>query len=125
MAVTHPLAIRNGLADHIVDQLDLNAPPGRIVFQTAGDVAVATLTLANPAFGAAVNGTAVAAPITSDASAVGGTIAKARLRQGGGTDIVICSVTGPGGGGDIILNSVIIASGQQVSLSSLSYSAPP
>ncbi len=54
----------------------------------------------------------------------GGTVAKAELRQGGGTAIVLCSVTATGGGGDITLNSVVISAGQQVSITSLTYTAP-
>ena len=124
MAVTHPAAIRTALADYVVDQLDLNTPPGKLIMQTAASAAVATLTFANPAFGAAATGVATANAIVADTNAVGGTIAKAELRQGGGTAIVLCSVTTTGGGGDIQLNSVVISAGQQVSLTSLTYAAP-
>jgi len=124
MAVTHPTAIRTALADFVVDQLDLNTPPGKVIMQTSGGATVATLTFANPAFGAAANGTATANSIVADSNAVGGTIAKAELRQGGATPIVLCSVTATGGGGDIQLNSVVISAGQQVSLTSLTYAAP-
>ena len=124
MSVTHPTAIRTLLADTVVDQIDLNTPPGKIVMQTSGGTTVATLTFSNPAFGPAASGVATAAAITADTSAVGGTVAKAELRQGGGTAIVLCSVTATGGGGDITLNSVIISAGQTVSISSFTYTAP-
>lgn len=124
MAVTHTTTIRNALADYVVDQLDLSTPPGRLVMQTAGGTTVAFLTLSNPAFGSAATGTATASAITADSNAVGGTIAKAELRQGSNTAIVLCSVTATGGGGDIQLNSVVISAGQQVSITSLTYSAP-
>jgi hypothetical protein len=124
MAVTHPTAIRNLIADLVVDQLDLNTPPGKIVMLTGASAVVATLTFGNPAFGASATGTATANAIVADTNAVGGTIAKAELRQGNATPIVLCSVTATGGGGDIQLNSVVISAGQQVSLTSLTYSAP-
>jgi hypothetical protein len=124
MAVTHPTAVRNNIADLVVDQLDEGTPPGTLVLQTSGDVEVATLTFGNPAFGAAASGTATANAITADSSATGGTIAKARWKNAAGTDKVICSVTATGGGGDIQLNSVVTSAGQQVSLSSLTYTAP-
>jgi hypothetical protein len=124
VAVTHPTAVRTGIADHVVDQLDEGTPPGTLVFQTSGDVEVATLTFGNPAFGAAANGVATANAITADASATGGTIAKARLKNAAGTDKIICSVTATGGGGDITLNSVVTSAGQQVSITSLTYTAP-
>jgi hypothetical protein len=124
MAVTHPTAVRNGIADFVVDQLDEGTPPGKLEFQTSGDAHVATLTFSNPAFGAASNGTAVAGAITADSAASAGTIAKARLRNAAGTDKIICSVTATGGGGDIELNSLVVSNGQEVSVSSLTYAAP-
>lgn len=124
MAVTHPTAVRTGIADFVVDQLDEGTPPGTLVLQTSGDVEVATLTFSTTAFGAASSGTATANAITADTSATGGTVAKARWKNAAGTDKVICSVTATGGGGDITLNSVVISAGQQVSVSSLTYSAP-
>jgi hypothetical protein len=123
MAVTHPAPVRTGIADFVVDQLDIG-PPGKIAMLTSGGVVVATLTFGNPAFGNAASGVASSNAITADTNAVGGTIAKAELRQGGGTAIVLCSVTATGGGGDIQLNSVVISAGQQVSLTSLTYAAP-
>lgn len=124
MSVTHPTAVRNGIADFVVDQLDEGSPPGHLVFQTSGDVAVATLTFAATAFGAASGGTATAAAIVSDSSAAGGTITKARLKNAAGTDKIICSVTATGGGGDIELSSVVVSAAQTVSMTSLTYSAP-
>jgi hypothetical protein len=124
-AVTHPTAVRTATADFIVDQLDVNTPPGRLIMQTAGSVTVATLIFSNPAFGAAAAAVATAAAITSDTNAVGGTIAKAELRQGAGTAIILCSVTATGGGGDITLSSVVVSAGQTVALTSLTYTAMP
>lgn len=122
-AVTHPTAVRNAIADLVVDSLD-GGSPGKLVFRTSGDVAVATLTFSNPAFGSASSGTATASAITSDTNAVGGTIAKATLENSAGTVKVNCSVTATGGGGDIQLSSVVVSAGQTVSMSSLTYSAP-
>lgn len=124
MAVTHPTAVRDGITNFVVDQLDEGTPPGTLVFQTSGDVEVATLTLANPAFGASSLATATAGTIVADASATGGTIAKARLKNQAGTDKIICSVTATGGGGDIELNSVVVSAGQEVAMTSLTYTAP-
>jgi len=124
MAVTHPVPVRNAIADLVCGQINEGTPPGKLAFQTSGDVAVATLTFATTAFAAANNGTATANAIAPDTNALGGTIAKARLRNAAGIDKVICSVTAVGGGGDIQLNSVVISAGQQVSMTSLTYSAP-
>lgn len=124
MAVTHPTAVRTGIADFVVDQLDEGTPPGHLVFQTSGDVAVATLTFASTAYGAAASGVATAAAIVSDTNAVGGTIAKARQKNAAGTDKIICSTTATGGGGDIELSSVVVSAGQTVAVTSLTYTAP-
>ncbi|MEO7157439.1 MAG: hypothetical protein ABI039_07765 [Vicinamibacterales bacterium] len=124
MSVTHGAAVRTGIADFVVDQLDEGTPPGTLVMQTSGGVTVAILTFAATAFGAAVAGVATAAAIVSDTNAVGGTIAKAELRNAAGTAKILCSVTATGGGGDITLSSVVISAGQTVSLSSLTYTAP-
>ena len=124
MSVTHAVAVRTGIADFVVDQLDEGTPPGKIIMQTSGGVTVATLTFANTAFGAASAGVATAAAIVSDTNAVGGTIAKAELRNAAGTAKVLCSVTATGGGGDITLSSVIVSAGQTVSMSSMTYTAP-
>lgn len=124
-AVTHPTAVRNAIADLVVDRIDAGAGAGTLEFQTSGDVEVATLTFSDPAFGNAASGTATASAITADSSATGGTIAKARAKDSTGTEVFACSVTVTGGGGDIQLNSVVVSAGQQVSVSSLTYSAPP
>jgi hypothetical protein len=124
MSVTHPTAVRNGFCSFVLDQLNEGTPPGTLVFQTSGNVEVATLTFSNTAFGSPVAGVATANTITQDASATGGTIAKARLKNAAGTDKVICSVTATGGGGDIELNTVTALAGQTVAVTSLTYTAP-
>lgn len=118
MAVTHSTAARNGMADYIVDQLD----GGTLVFQTSGDVEVATLTFGTPAFGAASSGTATANAITADSSATGGTVAKAKFVTSGAADLVFCAVGTSGS--DINLSSLAIGATDTVSVSSLTYSAP-
>lgn len=127
MAVTHPTATRNAIADLVVDSLDTAGSPslpGKVVMQTAGGGTVATLPLSDPAFGNSAAGVATANPITSDTNAAGGTIAKAELQNNASVAKVLCSVTATGGGGDIQLGSVVVSAGQQVSLSSLTYTAP-
>ena len=118
MAVTHATTYRNGLADYIVDLLD----GGTLVFQTSGDVEVATLTFGTPAFGAASSGTATANAITSDTSATGGTVAKAKFVTSGAADVVYCAVSTSGS--DMNLSSLTVGASDTVSVSSLTYSAP-
>ena len=95
MAVTHPVAVRDGICNFVVDQLDEGTPPGTLVFQTSGDVEVATLTLSTTAFGVG-NGTATAAAITADPAQL---VARFRpAKNNVGTDKIIGSVTATGWG---------------------------
>lgn len=124
MALTHVTAVRNGLADYVVDILDTGTTDanGDLVFMTSGDVEVATLALSNPAFGAAASGTATASAISSDTNATGGTIAKFKFQDRDNGEVFRGVVTGTGGGGDIELSSVIIGAGDTVSMTSFTYS---
>lgn len=125
MAVTHPTAVRTAIADLVVDRIDAGAGAGTLEFQTSGDTEVATLTFSDPAFGAAASAVATASAITSDTSATGGTIAKARAKDSTGTEVFACSVTATGGGGDIQLSSVSVSAAQTVAVTSLTYTACP
>lgn len=126
MAVTHPTTIRNGIADYVVDLLDVGSTnaAGQIVLQTAGDVEVATLAMSNPAFGAAAAGVATANSITDDSSATGGTTTKGELQDRNESAVVDFSVSATGGGGDLELSSTTIGAGDTVQISSMTYTAP-
>ena len=122
MAITHTTAIRNTIADAVVDAVD-SGGAGTLEFQTSGDVEVATLTFSATAFGAASSGVATAAAITSDSSATGGSVAKFVIKNGSGTTI-LSGTAGDVGTEDIVLSNATIGSGDTVSCSSLTYTAP-
>lgn len=126
MALTHVTALRTVLADAAVDQLDLGTPPAVVEIRTSGGaLLLASLTMSNPAFGAAAAGVATAAAISDDTSADNtGTAAEGLIRQGGGTTQMNFSVTATGGGGDLELSSVSINATDQVSITSMTYTAP-
>ena len=125
MAITHGTPTRTAIADAVVDRLDTGSgtASGRLVIQTSGSVAVATLTLSNPAFGNASAGVATANAITSDTNAAGGTAAKFELRDRDATAVILGSVGTSGA--DINLSSVNIGAGDTVTISSLTYTAMP
>jgi hypothetical protein len=125
MSAAHPLAVRNKIADLIVDRLDAGAAPGQLVLCTATGVAVATFTLAKPAFGDAIDGIATAAEFGEAVAEITGTVAKARFLDGYSNPVFDCSVTKIGGDGDIQLSEVTIDSGMAVTINPLSYTAPP
>lgn len=121
-AVTHPSSVRNTVADAVVDLIDAGAGAGTIEFQTSGDVEVATLTYSDPAYGNAAAGTATANSITSDTNATGGTVAKSQHLDSNDTEVFSTAVGTSGS--DINLSSLAVGSGDTVSMSSLTYSAP-
>lgn len=127
MAVTHITSLRNTLADAVTTAL--GASP-RLVFRLSGTVsapgtAVATLVMSASPFGAAASGTITAAAITSDTAATGNAspVANATLQTSGGTVLVHCAVAASAS--DInMTGGLTIGSGDTVSCSSLTYSAP-
>ena len=121
-AVTHPTGVRNTLADTVVDLVDAGASAGTLEIQTSGDVEVATLTFSDPAFGSAAAGTATANSITDDTNATGGTAAKFEANDSDDAQVFLGAVATSGS--DINLSSVTIGSGDTVSITSLTYSAP-
>ena len=122
MAITHTTAVRNSIADLVVDAIDAGPAAGTLEMQTSGDVEVATLTFSDPAFGAAAGGTATASPITSDTNATGGTVAKFRIFDSVATEVLTGNVQVSGG--DINLSSLVVGATDTVSMSSLTYTAP-
>lgn len=122
MSVSHPVSIRNAIADLVCDSVDVGGA-GSLIFQTSGDVAVATLTFSATAFGAASSGTCTANAITSDTSAVGGTVAKFKIQNGSAADAGFAGAVSTSGS-DINLSSLAVGSGDTVSISSLTYTAP-
>lgn len=126
MAVTHSTAARNAATDAVTALIGAN---GRLVFRLSGTVgspgtAVATLNLSATAFPAAVNGTATANAISSDTNATGNAsaVATATLQTNGGTVVIHCAVAASAS--DInMTNGLVVAAGDTVSCSSLTYTA--
>lgn len=122
-------------ADAVVDQL--NAAAGTLKIYTgtqpadadtepAGTLLV-TITLAAPAYGAAnASGTAalLGTPLSGTAAATG-TAGCFQVETNGGTiNVFQGSVTATGGGGDLTVDNVSIATGQTVNVSALNFTVP-
>ena len=124
MAVTHPTAVRTGVADFVVDQIDEGTPPGLLVFQQSGGTLVCTITLNNPAFGASANGVATldVDPVLTSDGAAAGTIAKAEFRNAAGTAKILCAV-GTSGSDINIPGGLALAEDDTVTVTSLTYTA--
>lgn len=124
MAITHPTAIRNNIADLVVDKIDAGGGAGKIVLLTAGAVVVSTCTFPATAFGAASGGAATQAGNAVDASAVGNASAVTNfsIRDFANTPIILGAVATSGS--DINLSSTTIAATDTVTISGLVYTAP-
>lgn len=122
MAVTLETAARNAACNAIVDLIDAGAGAGTLVFETSGDVEVATLTFSDPAFGNAATGVATASAITSDTNATGGTIAQASFYDSDSNKVLELSVGTSGA--DINLSSLSISASDTVAVSSLTITVP-
>lgn len=130
MALTHTTAVRNGLADYVVDLIDggTTNTEGSVEIATDGTFGtiLATIPLNNPAFGAAAAGVATAdvSPTPEDSAAANtGTAAFFRVVDRDETELFRGTVTGSGGGGDMEMSSTSITAGDAVRINSFTYTA--
>jgi hypothetical protein len=118
---------RNATVNAITALLDAGPAAGTIKVYTGSQPATAdtaatgtllgTLTLTDPAFGAASAGSATAAAITGDTSAdATGTAGWFRALDSTGAAVLDGSITATGGGGDLQLNSVSIVAGGTINV---------
>ena len=116
-------ALRNILADAIDTEVNTGAGTATFVFETSGDVAVATINLQNPAFGNAVTGTITlqGTPL-SDTNAAGGTIAQGSCYDRDGTKQWENTVGTSGT--EIIITSTVVAATETVTKTSYSVAVP-
>lgn len=134
MATRIPTNSRNAAADGVVDRLDAGAGAGTLEIRTgsqpasANDAAtgtlLATLTLNDPAFGAAAAGVATANAIAADAGDADGTAGWFRAKDSDANTVIDGSITVTGGGGDLELNTVSISTGVDVEVTAWTVTMP-
>lgn len=119
MAVTYTTAVKNARLDAVTTAIDAGASAGKLeIGTTSMGTVLATITLADPAAGAASGGVLTLTMPQSDTSAdAGGTAAEARIRDSNNTDIITGLTVGTGSE-DIVLDSVSISAGQTVTINS-------
>ena len=105
---------RNALVDELTSLIDAGGA-GTLVFETTGDVEVATLTFSADSFPAASSGSADSNAITSDSSAAGGVIDHVMIVSGGAADIMECTIA-TDSSEDFEISSLTISAGDQVSI---------
>jgi len=119
MAINYSTAVKTARMAAVIAQIDAGSGPGTLeICTTAYGTVLATLTLADPC------GTASGGVLTFDfdpdisaTATATGTAAIARIKDSTGTVCVDgLTTTLSGGGGDIILDSLSITSGQTVTV---------
>jgi len=122
----HPTSVRNAIADTVVDLIDAGSAAGKLKFYTSdGGSMLAELTFSATAFGAAASGVATAAAITADSNTASGTVTWFEVEDSDGNLVFEGDVTDDDTGtGSIQLSSVALGTGDTVSVSSLTYTAP-
>lgn len=122
MALTHSVAARNAASDAVVDLLDVGGGANATLeFQTSADVVLSDHDMNATAFGASSSGTATANAIADATAGNSGTAAKFVCKDKAGTEVFRGTVSATSGGGDMELDNTNIASGQNVSVDSLTY----
>lgn len=126
--IAHTTTIRNQLCDLVVDAVDGGTT------DSSGDIAIYTASFATllctinfaapPAFGAASNGAASATSLPRTGTAVAsGTAAVFRMRNRDNTELLNGSVGTSGQ--DMNLSSTTIATNDEISLNTITYTAAP
>jgi hypothetical protein len=129
MTMGFNVTVRTACMTAKINALDANASPGYIEFYSGtrpatgaaigAAVQLGTCTLSKPSasvasavatFNAVTNGTGTAG------AGVGTAATWCRFKDGAGTFVTDGSVSATGGGGDIQMNSVIVATGQTISV---------
>lgn len=126
MAVTHSTAAQNAATDAVIALL--GSTP-HLKYRIAGTIGapgtiVANLVFSATAFGASSSGVATANAITSDTNATGNAsaVATATLQTSAGTVVIHCAVAASAS--DINMsNNLIVAAGDTVTCTSLTYKA--
>ena len=138
MATRISIAAAQAACDAVVDALDGGPAAGYIEIRTGSQPAtvataatgtlLGTLTLSDPAFGAATAASpsvATAAAITSDTNAdATGTAGWFRGYTSAGVAVIDGSITASGGGGDMTLDSTSIIAGGTIAVSAWTIAHP-
>jgi hypothetical protein len=135
MATRLATATRNACCDSVVDLLDAGSGAGTIKIYSGSQPASAndaptgtllcTITLADPAFGAASTGVAtLAGTPLSGTGVAAGTAGWARLADSAGATVMDGSVTATGGGGQVELATTTISVGVTVQITSGTVTMP-
>lgn len=117
-------AIRNAQANAVTTDVDSGA--GTAVVRVLGGVILLTThDMAVPSFDPAVSGTITANAIIDDTGITDGTADNFEINNRDGSLSISGSVTGVGGGGELIIDNPNIETGEVVKVVELTYTASP
>lgn len=122
----HPTAVRDTIVDTVVGLIDNGGSAGSLKFYASnGGSLLASLTFSAIAFNASSGGSAAAASIADDTNTAAGTVTWFEVQDSNGTTIFEGDVTSDDvGTGAILLSSTALGTGDTLSVSSLTYTAP-
>ena len=125
MAVSFSVAEKNSRADALVDKVDAGSTNanGQVWFKDVSNNLLSKHDMADPAFGDAASGTAVADTIQSANGLLSGAATQFSVVDKDETEVFAGTVTAVGGGGDLEsdTSSTQITAGQNVDVNSLTY----
>jgi hypothetical protein len=134
MTLTLATTARTAMCDALVDLLDAGAGAGTIQIRsgtrpanpntTATGTLLATVTLEDPAFGAASSGAATVADPDSVTGVADGTATWFRALDSNSAAVFDGSVTATGGGGDLALATTTISTGLSVDVTGGTITVP-
>lgn len=126
-------AARNAAADGVVDLVDAGAGAGTLKIYSGavpttgndeGSGLLATVTFADPAFGAASTGVASATDPASVTISSTGTAASFVVEDSTGANVFVGDVTATGGGGTLTLATTSLASGGTLDITAFTVTMP-
>ncbi len=123
MALILETVLRNDLADQVDTSINTGAGTATLLFETSGDVEVATINLQNPAFGVASTGTiTMSGQPLSDTNATGGTTAQFSIYDRDAAKQLEGTVSTSGA--DINISSTSVGAGDTVELTTFTITMP-
>lgn len=126
MADSLETATRNAMINAAVDLIDAGSAAGEVEIQTAGSTVLATITLSDPAFGAASSGSCTlnGTPLSDTNAAATGTASKAVFKDSDGNVVFTLDIGLAGAGKSVTIDSTSISAGDTVRITAGTVTQP-
>lgn len=124
MAVTHGSATRDAIANLVDDQCNAGSGAAKLKIRDGSNVVLATITLADPAHGAASSGVIALAGLPKSDTSADATGTAANFIVTDSDDNTVYAGSVGEGSGDLSLDNTDINAGQTVTITAGGYTAP-